>query len=343
VLTGGGLPRWLSWVALLAVVAVVAAVVVTHLPDLHGRPAAAGSSRPDHVAPAPAPNHGANEVLGVASRAHGAWILTGSELSRVDGTRVIRSVPLGGDVRLPSDSRPRLAVDAEAGRIWVVVAEAAPSELVEYDLESLQRVRRVVWPDLVHGAVAYRGHLYLATDLGMADLPPSRRSPKLVAGLGAASGPIALDAARHRIIVMNLGYPTLVWTYRPGQYPIRAGVELGMGGGTVAVVGDAIWVGGFNDRTAVLTRLDPLTLRPVRRGAVDLYGPGAVIDGAGQSVFWVRPGNGTDLLTCVNALTGRVEQQWHLPQVEAVASDRGSALVATRRGVVGLVLSGCSG
>jgi hypothetical protein len=120
-------------------------------------------------------------------------------------------------------------------------------------------------------------------------------------------------------------------------------VQLPLGGGTVAVAGGAIWVGGFTDQRAMLTRLDPVTLHPLRQGAVDSYGPGAVITGAGRSVFWVRPGNGTNLLTCVNARTGGVVQRWHVTDVEAVASDGDGALVATRRGVLRLTLSGCAG
>lgn len=338
-LTDGGLPHWVGWVAMLGVAALASALVVTHAGSSSGhKPAPSASSR----AAAPPSRRAADDVLDVASGSDGTWVLTGGALTLVAGTAVLRRAPID-DVPLPADSEPRLAVDPAARRIWIVVSAAAPSELIEYDTASLERIRRVTWGVLVHGAVAYQDHLYLATDLGVADLAPGARAPRLLAGLGAPDGPIALDATRGRLIVMNLGYPTRVWTYRPGQYPIRAGVALPFGGGTIAVVGDAIWVGGFTDRRAVLDRLDPATLRPTRRAAADPFGPGAVILAGGETVLWVRPGNGTDVLACVNARTGRIEQRWHIRDLVAVASRRGAALVGTRRLAYAPILANCTG
>lgn len=338
-LSGGGLPHWVSWLTTLVVVAAVAGFVVTH------RGGITGLSEPTSTPLPPAkpvtPLHRPGEMLDAEAGPGGVWTLSGSRLSLVDGTRVVRSVALRG-VRLPSTSTPRLAVDPVTGAVWLVVSDAAPSLLIEYDPDSLQVVRRMSWDQLVHGAVAYRGHLYLATDLGTADLAPDGRRPREIAGLGAGDGPIALDPVRGRLIVMNVGYPTRVWTYRPGQYPLKASVALPLGGGTVAVVNGAIWVGGFSNR-AVLDRLDPTSLRPIRKGAVEPFGPGAVIVAGGSNAFWVRPGNGTHMLACVSARTGRIEQRWQLPDLVSVASQNGTALAATHRGAIGLVLAGCTG
>jgi hypothetical protein len=281
-------------------------------------------------------------VLDLASGPAGTWLLTGGALTEVAGTRVLRAARLG-HVRMPSDSEPRLVMDPASGDIWVVVADTVPTQLIEYDASTLHRVRSITWSVLVHDAAADQGHLFLVTDLGVADLAPGARAPRLIAGLGAANGPIALDAVRHRVIVMNVGYPTRVWTYRPGQFPIRTGVGLAFGGGTITVVGAAIWVAGFTDRRAVLERLDPVTLQPMRRAAVAPFGPGAVIVAGGATVVWVRSGNGTDLLACVSARTGRVEQTWHIPGLVAVASGPGAALVATPRVASALILAGCQG
>jgi hypothetical protein len=339
VLTTGGLPQWLGWVATLLAVVLVAGVVSTQLHGTHRRPAAA----PTTSRQAPPPTKGADEVLDIVNGANGGqWVLTGSTLASVDGTRVERSVPLGR-LAMPSDSRPQLTIDQVTGRLWIVVADVEPAMLVEYDTASLRVLRRLAWPQLVHGGVAYEGHLYLATDIGVAELAPGAARPRLIAGLGAANGPMALDAARGRLVIMNVGYPTRVWTYRPGQLPISTGVALPLGGGTVTVVGAAIWVGGFSDRGAVLAKLNPKTLRPVIRAAKDPYGPGSVIIAGGASVLWVRPGNGTDVLACADARTGRIEQRWQLAAVTAVASQHGGALVLTRGSALGLLLSGCAG
>jgi hypothetical protein len=337
-LDGGGLPRWAGWVAVLAAVAVGAALFATQVSRPGAPPRA--SSRSSGVVPAPRPSP--DDVLDVAAGVDGTWVLTGGALSLVDGTHAVRRTSLVG-AALPAGSAPILAVDRTAGRVWIVVAAAAPSELIEYDAASLQLLRRIVWPVFVHGAVGYQGHLYLATDLGTADLAPDARAPQLIAGLSAADGPIALDPVRQRVIAMNVGYPTRIWTYRPGRYPVRAGVALPFGGGTIAVVGGAIWVGGFTDRHGVLDRLDARTLHPALHAGVGPFGPGAVIMSGGARVLWVRAGNGTDLLACVDARTGRVEQHWHVPGLVAVASRAGVALVGTQRVAYAPILSGCSG
>jgi hypothetical protein len=93
----------------------------------------------------------------------------------------------------------------------------------------------------------------------------------------------------------------------------------------------------------VLARLDPVTLRPARHADARAFGSGAAIAGSGSRVLWVRAPNRPDLLACVSAESGRIEQRWHLSGVSAVSSGRDGALAATRSGVLGLIMAGCRG
>jgi hypothetical protein len=93
----------------------------------------------------------------------------------------------------------------------------------------------------------------------------------------------------------------------------------------------------------VLERLGPVTLRPLLRADAGRFRPGAAIAGSGARVLWVRGTGRSELLTCVSAGSGRVEQRWQLPGVASVTSGRDGALVATRSGVLGLIMAGCQG
>lgn len=336
VLSGGGLPRWVAVLAVLAVLAAASGYLVMH----------AGSTR--HKAVHPARPHtrtgpfGTAEALDVVAGRNGTWVLSGRTLATVSARRVTRSVSLAG-LSAPVGSRPRLAVDRQAKRVWVIVADATPSLLLEFDARTLQRLRSLTWTAPVAGAVAYRGHLYLSSGLGVADLAPGSARPQIIPGLTGAVGPIALDPSRHRLIAMDLGYPTDIWAFRPGHRPVEAATPLPFGKGSIAVADGRIWVGGFGSHGAVLERLDPSTLRPVAQAPAAPFGRGAVIVAGGAGVVWVLPGERAGPLTCVGATTGQTEQRWDLPAVNSVASDHSGALVATRSGALGLILSGCAG
>jgi hypothetical protein len=342
VLSGGGLPRWIGWLAALSVFAVALSVTIANGGDKPTTPQAGQTPTPALPSPTATPVFGAGEALDVTTGPTGTWVLEGAALATVGGRRVARSISLDG-LKLTADSSPRLAVDVPAHRIWIVVANATPTRMVEFDQTTLQRIRQVTWRQLVYGAVAYRGHLYLSTGRGVADLAPDASVPRYVGGLGGAVGPIAVDLTRGRLIVMDLGYPTDIWAYRPGSRPFEVAVPLRFGKGSLAIVNGAIWVGGFGDHGAVLDRLDPATLQPIVRTRPAEFGPGAVVTGAGARVLWVLAGGGSGALACVSATTGRVEQRWRLASINAVASDAMGGLVATSNGLLGLILSGCQG
>ncbi|HKC28116.1 MAG TPA: hypothetical protein VKB75_08900 [Jatrophihabitans sp.] len=333
VLSGGGLPRWLAVLAVVAVVAAATGYLVMH---------SGGSA---HKAPTPTRSrqaYGAAEAFDVAGGSSDTWVLSGRRLSYVSARRVVRSVALG-ELNVSVGSRPRLAVDRQAKTVWVVVANATPSRMLEFNAATLRKVRTVTWTSPVAGAVAYRGHLYLSSDVGVADLRPRARQPQVIAGLGGAVGPIALDPARHRLIAIDLGYPTDVWAFWPGRRPVEAVATLPFGQGSVAVADGRIWVGGFGAHSAVLERLDPATLAPVAHAEATQFGRGVAIIAGGARAVWVLPGDRSGPLACISAETGQTQQRWDLPAINAVASDSSGALVATRSGVLGLILSRCAG
>ncbi len=269
-------------------------------------------------------------------------MLKSGSLASVRGTRVVRRVSLAG-LQAPLDSAPHLAVDATVHHIWVVLENASPSRVIEFDERTLRPLREITWIHLIQSAVAYAGHLYLTTDLGIADVAPGRLSPRFVPGLAGAVGPVAVDPQRHRLIAIDLGYPANIWTFRPGGRPVEGRVLLDINKGSLTVVNGAIWIGGFTASGAVLDRIDPRTFRPVLRTRPRLFDPGAVVIAGGSRVLWVRPGSDSTLLGCLSATSGRLEQKWDLPGVNAVVSDGNGALLATTRGVLGLIQDGCEG
>ena len=338
VISGGGLPRWLTVVGVLLAVA-FAVTVIQHASMGGGHEAAPVPTATRTPPSSPPPNF----AWDLARSPTGTWLLETRTLAQVSGTRVARSIALRG-LAVPPASVPKLAVDDAANRVWVVLTNAAPTRMVEFDATTLQRVRDVTWAHLVEGAVALHDHLYLSTDFGVAELPPGAARPHYVLGLAGSIGPVVVDAARNRVITMDLGYPTDIWSYRPGESPQEAAMPIAMERGTVAVVGDTIWVAGrYESGRAVLLRLNPTTLQPMLRAPAREYRGGAVLVGTGSRVLWLRSGGSGNLLACVDAATGRVEQRWQVLHVNAVTSTRAGALVATPSGVVGLVLSSCSG
>lgn len=313
-------------------------MAVTHLPGEHAHPGAAGSGSPKEL-PAIPPIMAGDVAMGSSA----SWVLHGDALLSVAGQRERHRLSLQG-LRLTSGT-PRLAIDLDAHRLWIVVTDAATSQMVEFDERTLRELRDVSWPRLVRSAVAYRGHLYLQSEVGVADLAPDALQPVVLAGLSGTVGPIAADPARHRMIAISPGYPTNVWAFGPGGPTIESSEPLDIHGGSVSVVHGAIWVVGYSvSGRAVLLRLNPWSLQSARRGDARGFEPDAAIVGRGSRVLWVRTDRTAGRLACLSASTGRVEQEWQLPGVTSVASDSDGALAAMPDGdVLGLIMNGCVG
>jgi outer membrane protein assembly factor BamB len=324
-------PRWAAAILVVVALVAVAVAVVTRPRSPHHPPRA--------VVPSPV----------ATTIPQTAVTVDGSTYVALVGGRLVARDLRSDDVRgsafpPPVDGTGRIAllVDPSRAVLWAVTINAVPATLSEYRLPGLAEVRRVFWPPIVLAAAALAGHLYVTTSVGVADLAPGSSSPRRIPGLYGAVGPIVADPARHRIIAMDLGYPTDMWSYRPGGVPEESHTQLRLSDGTAAVVGDQLWIGGHQDERPVLWRLDPSSLAPV----VAAWLPGGadarvVAVAAGSRVLWLRTSDDEDSLYCVDAERGAILQTWRVRgTVDSVA---GQAYVDTPDGVRPLPLAGCPG
>ena len=347
-LTGGGLPLWQRVGAALVVAGVLATLLAVKLTGLSANsqadrpptPTPTGTSAP----PTEPPVFGAAQALDVVVDSSNEWVLSGKALSLMRDGEVVTKASLGF-LDLPNTTHPLLALDQSRGVIWLVVANAVPTRMVEFDRDSLRPLITITWRQLVYGAAAVNGYLYLASDRGVAEVSPYTLHPRFVPGLRGALGPIAADPVGRQLIALDVSNPIAIFSYRHGELPRESRIRLPLGNGTLAVADGNIWVGGFGARgRARLYRIDPQTLTPVRGGRVPEFDPGAIVMGGGRHVIWVRPGDPTsDLFSCLDAATGRVEQRFHLSGVDRVASTGGAGVVATRTGVLPLTMGNCAG
>lgn len=293
--------------------------------------------------PTKPPVFSAAQALDVVVDGNNEWVLSGRAITLMrDGERVATRSVAYLDLNTISD--PLLALDPARHVIWLVVANAVPTQMIEFDTNTLQPVATASWSQLVTGAAAVNGYLYLANDLGVAEMSPDTLNPRLVPGLRGAMGPIAADPTHHQLIAADVIDPLGVYRYRHGQPPYESPMRLPMRQGSLAVADGNIWVGGYGEHGAMLFRLDPRTLHPVSGGRAPAYEQGAVVMSAGQHVIWVRSGDSaSDLFTCVDAATGRIEQRFHLADVHRVASTAGAGAIATDQGVLPLTMRNCAG
>jgi outer membrane protein assembly factor BamB len=324
-------PRWLTAVLVVGALVAVTGTVVTRAHSRHHPPRA--------LMPSPV----ATTFPQTAVAFGGAMYV-----ALVDGKLVARALGSGqvqGSALAPAvDGKGRIAllVDPSQALLWAVTIDAVPAILSEYQLPGLAPVRRVVWPPIVLAAAALAGHLYVTTSVGVADLAPGSSTPQPVPGLYGAVGPITTDLARHRIIAMDLGYPTDVWTYRPGGVPQESRTQLRLADETLEVSGDRIWVGGHQDDRPVLWRLDPTSLAPiVTARPPGGFGARVVVVAAGDRVLWLRTSDDQRSLYCVDAVRGVILQTWRVRgTVDSVAD---LAYVDTPDGVQPLHLARCPG
>ncbi|MGH8962074.1 MAG: hypothetical protein ACRDWT_12955 [Jatrophihabitantaceae bacterium] len=328
-------PRWLVVVVAAALLAAVT-VFVRHELDPPGRQHVAAHRTPARPVPTAAPAEPQIALTGTT-----LLVLRGGGLRAVD-TRTDRVL---GEATVPYASGavstiPQLALDPAASLAWVVTARAAVTHLIEYRLPSLLVLRDVPWLLAVRSAAAFAGHLYLSTDLGTADLAPGGL-PRLVPGLSGAVGTVVADPSRGRVIAMDLGYPTELWTYRSGGKVVQSPHLLQLADGSISVVAGRIWVAGADGAVPRMLRLDPRTLTPMARAVLPTaFGTTASIVSTGSHVLWLR-GAPAAALWCVDAGNGRAVQSWAVDGT--VASSTGVAYLGTGVGVMPLPLSGCGG
>jgi outer membrane protein assembly factor BamB len=340
-LTGGGWPRWARAAGALVILAAVAALLVGRLSS--STPAPAPSLPLPTVHPSPAPVIDAKRAYDVVMDGTTAWSIEGNRLVRSTSGQVMASSSLAV-LHVPAAGERLLALDPERHVIWLVLANAVPTLMIEFDSRTLRAIVRRTWSQVVSGAAAVNGYLYLANDFGVAELSAYAVHPRIVAGLRGAVGPITADPADGRLIALDVSNPVGVWSYRHGQRPYEATERLGISQASVAVADGHIWVGGYGPEGAMLFELSPRTLLAVASRPFPALGRGAVVVAGGRKVIWVRSASASsDLLECIDARTGRIEQQFHLTGYDHLASTSGDAVVATDAGVLNLALGNCAG
>ncbi|MFN2518471.1 MAG: hypothetical protein ABR604_05405 [Jatrophihabitantaceae bacterium] len=238
----------------------------------------------------------------------------------------------------------RLVLDVAANRLWIVVVNTPDGGILEFEASTLRRLRHASWAQPIAAATTLHGVLYFSTPSGVAAFPPGAKQPAIVPALRGQTGVIVADPRRSRLLVLDYAMRSRVRAYVPGSGLSDTVGEMSFGKGTVVVTGDGeIWAGGFGNRRAVLTRLDPTSLRPA--GASPLasrLGPGAVVVAAGQSDIFVRNGSSGTQLFCVNGESGSTNQQWSdLPG--RVTSRKGESYVVSGTALRPLITRACTG
>lgn len=344
----GVLPRWAVGLAgaLLAVAFVTVAVS-----QGHPRPTTAAVDEPVATAGVPGEfgqalplDGGAADALDVLVHRDTLYVLRSGGVTVLDRTTgSATSVQLSGAFAIGHQPAAKLVLDADADRLWVLGLGARTSRLIELNTGKLLPIRGLTVHLTVQGAAAMDGHLYLATPAGLADLAPAASGIALLPTVRGAVSAVTADPARNRLLVLDASVPGAVVVVSAGRATTRRAFG-NLIKGSIAVVGDQIWVGGYGGGAragyrAIVARLDPVTLSPVQTSSVALK-VDRVDVAPGASNIWVttsRPG-----LWCVDARTGAILEEWP-GGVAPVTSTVGAAYAIDSGSVVPLILQGCGG
>jgi hypothetical protein len=109
---------------------------------------------------------------------------------------------------------------------------------------------------------------------------------------------------------------------------------------SIAVVGDRIWIGGFDDLGGVIARLDPATLAPIVSSPVARDIGGVIVAPGSNGVWITTSGPG---VWCIDANNGAILARWR-DATTPVASSAGHAYVIVQGTVRNLLLPNpCAG
>lgn len=252
--------------------------------------------------------------------------------------QVVDSVWLTGDYAVAHQSSARLLLDAAAGRLWVIEQGVRPARVLEFDAATLRPRRHMTVGLAVHDAAAMNGYLYLASSAGLAELAPGALATAWLPTVHGSVSAVEADPARRRIVVLDDSSPVAVSVMSAGEVTARR-IFGRLNSGSIAIIGDEIWIGGSGDYGAILARLDPATLAPLQTSPVALEAGGVAVSAGGRDVWVSTSGPG---LWCLDARNGDILARW--PTASGpVTSRAGAAYVVDERSVVPLPLNTCVG
>lgn len=340
---GRRVPRWVVVVACALAAIALVSVVVGRSPPKHAAVAGISNTNPVasgrfHAALRLDGDHpNALDVLLDGSR---LYVLQPTRISRIDlpSKHVADSVGLADGTASAVRSSARLLLDASAGRLWVVEPGPRPARLLEFDAATLRPTRDLTVDVAIQDAAVMYGHLYLASSGGLDDLVPGALAPMRLGAVHGSVSAVAADPARRRVLVLDDSSPVAISVMSAGRVTARR-IFGKLNQGSIAVVGDDIWVAGSGDYGAVMARLDPGTLAPLQTSPVALEAKALAVSSGARDLWVSASGAG---LWCLDARSGTVLVQW--PSARApVTSRTGAAYVVTKGSVVPLALDGCAG
>lgn len=298
-------------VVALLVGAVVAVLVAQHL--------AAGKPRAGPITAAPTLTTAPPVPFPVADSGPPPALMIGSTLYTVrdgsliaHGTNSIAETSVTVGDATDTGGSYLLAADPRTSRIWVVESLPARILIYGYDLPGLHESRQLHIEGQVAGIDELNGELYISASSGVVGIAGPRSSGLLDWTPLRGGRAIAADGPRNRLLLLDEdGTAVRVRAESPDLTRSGTSADLPLLTGSFAVVNGRIWAGGSDARGAVLVRLDPRTLRPIRRTDIARQlGSGVAFAAVGTRSFLIRDVSGGAGLWCVDAVSGRVLHSW---------------------------------
>jgi hypothetical protein len=299
-----------TWLAgALVLVAVAALLVAAHRrPARHPQAAPTTSPVvPVQPLPFPVPDQGAPPALMLGSTLY--MVRDGRLIAHRADTIAEMSVTVGDAAE--TGGSYLLAADLRRSRVWVVKSLPARILIYEFVVPALREVHSWHIEGQMAGLDELNGELYLSATAGVVGI--SARRTGLLDWTPLRGGrAIVADGLRNRLLLLDQnGASVRIRAESPDLTQPGTSASLPFLTGSFLVVAGHIWAAGRGVRGAVLVRLDPRTLRPIRHSAAERpLGAGAVFVAAGARSFLVRERVGGRGLWCVDATTGKVLQAW---------------------------------
>jgi hypothetical protein len=324
--------------AVLAAAGLIAGLLATHR---HGRTSPAAPLPTTAPAHSPAPALPALAPVAADTIGDTVYLVEGGSLATVDVTTGRNHIwhRLG-----PADGTTdyRVVADGAHHQVFVLSSGGGSTTVDWFDSGTLVQPGRSTVPGRLADAALLDGRLYVSTASSVVAVGgPSPVTPRRLAALRGGQT-LAADPSRHRLLIVHLDAPhARIEAQRPDRGTVDADTEPPYVKGDVVVIDGRIWAAGFGEIHAVLTRLDPGTLRPVQVSPLESrLGPGAVVVAATGHRFLVRDGGGGPGLWCLDA-TGAIRRFWPAVTGTPVFSSSGIYVLAAGQPLQRLNSSGC--